>query len=579
MLVVINLTSREVQLAVRNIEYSITLDGRCDFKCLLCHERDTDIRTVVEMATRYFSAIDIFSYDSYMGEKTWPRPQNYGWQEVARHIEQKYRLPWFWWEQDAVPLKPGWLTSLYEAHKAGGKVISGAVAQQNGLYYIAGVAIYPWNVSLYFGNALLTQAEAWDIMASKRDGILRRAHDITPFICHVPDRENIPFASSEDIPRLIPETAVIFHKNKDGSLLDVLQGRSASADASPSASHNIPKGSKYPSFTEQTDWPSGLFTFPTQLGVVCFYNCSIAEDKGQLWLFTRRHRHRIQDPMGELSDNASDLAIWPMRQNMTLGPAPILPTMPRRHPNEQFEDPRVNIYDGTCFVSFANWVHRKPWPGRQSFTRLTQDWRKVEVLWETPFGNNARKPELATGWEKNWVWFNKDDEWHCVYSINPHVVFKVDLSGTQVQNWANKPINLPWEYGEPRGGTPPVLIGDEYLCFFHSALMWQKPKRRYFMGAYTFNANPPFELLRFTPEPILCGSEEDFRVLGSPLVIFPNGSLLRKEDGKSEWLVTFGVNDENCGWIRIPHSDLEEQLTYVGRKRGLVSRMFEGATV
>lgn len=571
MLVVIPVCSKDYQLALRNIDHCLTLDGRSDFKAIVSTERGfTEAHRVLEAAGRYFAAVDHCQYEPYHGDPAWPRPQNWSWQETARWIEARYKSPWFWWEQDAVPLKPGWLCALADAHRAGGKLCSGAITQQMGEHYLAGVAIYPWDVSRYFMNALLTQAEAWDKMASRKDGILRRTHDITPFICHVPDRDNVSFASLDEVTRQIPETAVIFHKNKDGTLLDVLQGKALSP-VDYQVESNVPRGTKWPSFTEQTPWPCGYFTFPTQLGVTCFYNCSIAEHAGSLWLFTRRHRHRIQDPSGVLSDNASDLAIWQLRKNLTVEPSMLLPAMPNRFPNEQFEDPRVVIDNGTCYISFATWIHKKPWPGRQSFCRLTPDWKRVEVLWETPYGNNARKPDQATGWEKNWTWFKREDGWHCVYTINPHVVFRVNHEGTAVQTYSNKPLMLPWEHGEIRGGTSPVRIGNEYFCFFHSATVWQKPKRRYFMGAYTFSAEPPFELLRFTPEPLLAGSDADFRVLGSPLVIFPNGALRQGDD----WLVVFGVNDENCGWIKIPHADLEERLVYAGRKKNLVSRMFE----
>jgi hypothetical protein len=98
-------------------------------------------------------------------------------------------------------------------------------------FYLAGVAIYPWNISTYAVNALLTQAEPWDKMGSSRETVvLRRTHDISPLICHVPDRGNVHFKTHKDLERQIPETAVIFHKCKDGSLLDVLQNKEGTSD-------------------------------------------------------------------------------------------------------------------------------------------------------------------------------------------------------------------------------------------------------------------------------------------------------------------------------------------------------------
>ena len=76
-----------------------------------------------------------------------------------------------------------------------------------------------------------------------------------------------------------------------------------------------------------------------------------------------------------------------------------------------------------------------------------------------------------------------------------------------------------WGYGQPRGGTPAVLVphcgrdaaaaaGDSdsdscYLSFFHSATALGNFYRTYVFGAYTFSTSPPFRLLSFTPLPVL----------------------------------------------------------------------------
>lgn len=284
MLVVLPVCHKDLDQCLRNLDWCLTLDGRSDFKAVVSTERGfkEGAARVLEAAGRYFAAIDHCTYDDFKGDSTWPRPQNNAWQETARWIEHRYKSPWFWWEQDAIPLKPGWLNALAEAHRSGNKPFSGAVAQQMGRHYIAGVAVYPWNISSYLTNALLTQAEPFDKMASFRDGMMNRSHDITPYICHVADRDNVSFGSRDDIIRTIPDTAVLFHKNKDGTLLDVLQDKTPSYHE-PSSGSVVPRGTRYPSFTEQTSWPSGYFTFPVQLGVTCFYNCSIAEHKKDRW--------------------------------------------------------------------------------------------------------------------------------------------------------------------------------------------------------------------------------------------------------------------------------------------------------
>ena len=74
------------------------------------------------------------------------------------------------------------------------------------------------------------------------------------------------------------------------------------------------------------------------------------------------------------------------------------------------------------------------------------------------------------------------------------------------------------------------------------------------MGAYAFEAEPPFRITRSTTIPLMYGSLHNRRILEFPLVIFPGGSLY--DEAKQEHFVVFGVNDFESGWVKIPHQDL-----------------------
>jgi hypothetical protein len=60
-----------------------------------------------------------------------------------------------------------------------------------------------------------------------------------------------------------------------------------------------------------------------------------------------------------------------------------------------------------------------------------------------------------------------------------------------------------WKWGEMRGGTPALLVGDKYLSFFHSSgRLWHRHVITYVMGAYLFdrytlNLNLLFSFLQF----------------------------------------------------------------------------------
>lgn len=55
-------------------------------------------------------------------------------------------------------------------------------------------------------------------------------------------------------------------------------------------------------------------------------------------------------------------------------------------------------------------------------------------------------------------------------------------------------IQLAWEYGDIRGGTPAHLVSKhEYLAFFHSNIKLKGNARwTYFMGCFMFTSHPPF---------------------------------------------------------------------------------------
>ena len=108
-----------------------------------------------------------------------------------------------------------------------------------------------------------------------------------------------------------------------------------------------------------------------------------------------------------------------------------------------------------------------------------------------------------------------------------------------------------WKLGEPRGSTPPVRVGDEYFAFFHS----RSAKGEYHVGFYSFEAKPPFRVLRWPSVPCLSpfGTETSDECKGLK-VLFPGGVVLA--DG--EWLMAYGMGDKACCLARYRHAELLE---------------------
>jgi hypothetical protein len=119
-----------------------------------------------------------------------------------------------------------------------------------------------------------------------------------------------------------------------------------------------------------------------------------------------------------------------------------------------------------------------------------------------------------------------------------------------------KSDGITWPYGEIRGGTSPVQVGDLFFTFHHSSLPWKGRYRRYFAGAIGFETTPPYKPRLITSEPLLQGSQQDVWAQRKPLVVFPCGALML--NGK--WLVSMGVNDLKSAWLELPHESLLSRM-------------------
>jgi predicted GH43/DUF377 family glycosyl hydrolase len=121
---------------------------------------------------------------------------------------------------------------------------------------------------------------------------------------------------------------------------------------------------------------------------------------------------------------------------------------------------------------------------------------------------HADKYETQSRWQKNWVPFIWKDKLLLGYSLTPHEILEPTLTTGQCHTLCATPTRSHWRWGQLRGGAPAQLVDGEYLAFFHSSLMTITEASRgeacmhYFMGAYTFSADPPFAITRISPCPI-----------------------------------------------------------------------------
>ncbi len=153
--------------------------------------------------------------------------------------------------------------------------------------------------------------------------------------------------------------------------------------------------------------------------------------------------------------------------------------------------------------------------------------------------------------QKNWIPFDWNGELHISYSMCPHEILIPSFrNGVCSPKYITEFIN-EWEYGKLRGSTPPVLIDGQFLAFFHSGVKLRSPATNnwkawhYFMGAYTFSDQPPFQITQISKKPIMhpsfyTSSNRDKRVVFPGGFVFagPNIHVAYGKDDCEMWIAT-----------------------------------------
>ncbi len=171
-------------------------------------------------------------------------------------------------------------------------------------------------------------------------------------------------------------------------------------------------------------------------------------------------------------------------------------------------------------------------------------------------------------WQKNWVPFVWNKKLLLTYSIDPHEILEPNLSNGACYLFHETEGNINWKLGILRGSTPPLLVDGEYLAFFHSGTVtsssasWNLPLWHYFMGAYTFSANPPFEITKITPEPLIAEgfytpSNHEKRVIlpGGYAVSGPFLYVAYAKDDCEIWIATLDKNALKNAMIPVKKED------------------------
>jgi predicted GH43/DUF377 family glycosyl hydrolase len=167
-------------------------------------------------------------------------------------------------------------------------------------------------------------------------------------------------------------------------------------------------------------------------------------------------------------------------------------------------------------------------------------------------------------WEKNWVPFEYQGNLLLAYSLKPHRILRL-LGLGKCETYASTSNSINWNWGILRGGTPALLDGDQYLSFFHSSISMAtkhsdgKEIPHYFIGAYTFSAEPPFAITHISSQPIIDKgfySSLPYKTWRPLRVVFPCGFIMKDND---IWIV-YGKQDFEIWATKLDKKGLLQSL-------------------
>ncbi|MCB1148822.1 MAG: hypothetical protein KDK48_01540 [Chlamydiia bacterium] len=244
-----------------------------------------------------------------------------------------------------------------------------------------------------------------------------------------------------------------------------------------------------------------------------------------------------------------------------IGKPQLLNTRPN-HPDllQQAEDPRLVAVGDKIYIFFNDSPSGSRYGQRiMYFAEVTQDQGHLTLGPILPIN----PPHISSTCEKNWMPFAYKNGLYVVYSMDPHVVLKLNPRDGSVKELHSTEMHHDWRHGELRGGTQALLSDDLYLTFFHSSL-WTKPTfwknqtmRFYFLGAYAFEPKPPFRVKSYTPGPI---SHPDFYTpQNRRRVIFPSGIV----ENNGKLYVAYGENDNTIKVAVIDRKSLLDKMVPV----------------
>lgn len=170
--------------------------------------------------------------------KDWRAP-NEMFNAVATFVKSQFKTPFLWLEPDCVPIYPSWLTDLTEAYFTTPRRFMGALVESKDpgvpALHLAGCAVYPNDAIDLLGKHSDAKAEsAWDMSSAKEIAAGQKAAGTALIQSFYGEKDSAPSFVRQKVQgqtyganvldvSFLNERAVLFHRCKDGTLIDVLR--------------------------------------------------------------------------------------------------------------------------------------------------------------------------------------------------------------------------------------------------------------------------------------------------------------------------------------------------------------------
>jgi predicted GH43/DUF377 family glycosyl hydrolase len=239
-----------------------------------------------------------------------------------------------------------------------------------------------------------------------------------------------------------------------------------------------------------------------------------------------------------------------------------------------YEDPRWFVKDNSelyCSVVIVNFIEEVGHNTSMGYFNFKQEalFQNIIVpdfkLNSFPFSAENINSNRIFPLEKNWQFFFSEKKLYCFYVFYPEAILLNIATDTGRILKRNRFLySRKLNYGFISGGIHPILIGNDFLSFFHTftdTLNSNGVKKRvYHIGAALFENKFPFHIQKISEKPIYSAINSGPSEFGD-YIIFPGSAEL--ENGK--WKLFCGKNDTELTSIEISSSNLEENFIQISK--------------